>query len=70
MRRTPVTSSSIVSVGYDDASSTLEVEFVGGRVYRYFAVPRAVYRSLLEAASVGATFNVVVRTRYPSAPVS
>jgi hypothetical protein len=70
VQRVPVTSASIVSLGYDAATSTLEVEFAGGGVYRYFAVPRAVHESLLKAESVGRTFNVVVRGRYPCTPVA
>lgn len=32
MDRRPVRSSNVASVGYDESSSTLEVEFHGGRV--------------------------------------
>lgn len=70
MQRIPVASASISSLGYDPATSTLEVEFASGDVYRYFAVPRAVHVSLLAAESVGRTFNVVVRGRYPWEPVA
>jgi len=70
VQRIPITSASIASLGYDPATSTLEVEFEGGGVYRYFAVPRAVHESLLKSESIGRTFNVVVRGRYPWTPVS
>lgn len=70
MQRVPVTSTSIASLGYDAATSTLEVEFETGAVYRYFAVPRAVHDALLKAESIGQTFNVVVRGRYPWTPVA
>lgn len=53
MQRVPVSSSTIVSVGFDAATSTLEVEFVSGQTYQYFDVPEAVYQSLLSAASPG-----------------
>lgn len=65
MRRQPVDSRSIASVGYDRATATLEVEFRSGRVYRYFAVPANVHRRLVEADSIGATFNREVRDAYP-----
>ncbi len=39
MNRISVTSSNIVSIGYEEASQTLEVEFKDGAVYQYFDVP-------------------------------
>ncbi len=47
MNRTPVTSSSIASIGYDRDNNTLEVEFRNGRCYRYFAVPQHVADGLI-----------------------
>ena len=65
MRRKPVESSVIRSVGYEKETSTLEVEFHSDKVYRYFAVPHSVYDGLMTADSVGAYFNQRVRDRYP-----
>ena len=48
----------------------MEVEFHSEKVYRYFAVPHAVYEGLLSAESVGAFFNQRVRDRYPEERVS
>jgi len=42
-----------VSVGYDAATSTLEVEFKHGAVYQYFGVPAAEHAALVRASSVG-----------------
>ena len=53
MDRLPVTSSSIVSVGYDPNTKTLELEFVSGAVYQYFAVPQSIYDALMAADSKG-----------------
>lgn len=53
MKRTPVTSSSIVSVGYDDAEQVMEIEFRTGKVYQYPMVPREKYDALMAAPSVG-----------------
>lgn len=69
MGRTRVQSSSIAAVSYDDATSTLEVEFVNGTVYRYFAVPPSVYQAFLGAESLGRYFNEAIRTRYRYAKV-
>lgn len=65
MHRDHVSSSAISSVGYDDRSSTLEVEFSSGAVYDYLNVPKRVYRDLLKAPSKGSFVSRRVRDRYP-----
>lgn len=55
MNRTPVRSSNIASVGYENG--TLEIAFVDGGVYQYFNVPEHVYQSLMSAASKGRYFH-------------
>lgn len=64
MKRTAVTSSTVVSAGYDEGSRAMEIEFVGGAVYRYDGVPRRVFEELLAADSVGRYFNEQVRDVY------
>lgn len=53
MNRTPVTSESLASIGYDEATLTLEVEFIRGAVYQYFDVPKSVHDELINASSHG-----------------
>ncbi|ORT72144.1 KTSC domain-containing protein [Pseudomonas mosselii] len=53
MERVPVSSSNIASVGHDESSGTLEVEFLNGAVYEYYDVPEYVYQELVSASSVG-----------------
>lgn len=65
MERQPVSSSNLRSVGYDAATQTLEVEFHGGRIYRYDGVPESVYRGLMAAASHGSYFHANIRNKYP-----
>lgn len=64
MNRDPVQSSNISSVGYDDVSRTLEVEFNNGGIYQYFDVPVAEYTELRHAESVGTYFSANIRTSY------
>ena len=64
MERTPVTSSSINSIGYDAETKTLEVEFNTGAVYRYLNVPVSEYVGLLTADSVGAYFSKHIKGKY------
>lgn len=64
MRRRPVDSSSVVSVGYDAETQVLEIEFVNGGVYQYFDVPEFVHRRLLTASSPGAFVNSTIKPNY------
>ncbi|MGI8854774.1 MAG: KTSC domain-containing protein [Thermomicrobiales bacterium] len=65
MLRQSVSSSNLSSVGYDTATGTLEIEFHGGRVYRYSAVPVSVYSGLMGAASKGSYFADFIKDIYP-----
>ena len=61
MLRAVVTSSTLLSVGYDAGSRTLEVEFRNGHLYRYDDVPRELYDGLRTARSKGRYFNERIR---------
>lgn len=65
MRRTPVDSSAVASVGYDARRRVLEVEYQGGGTYAYLGVPPRRYAALLAASSKGAFVNARVKGRYP-----
>ena len=58
--RTPVVSSLLSSIGYS-VDESLELEFRSCAIYRYFAVPQAVFEGLIAAQSKGAYFNRIVR---------
>lgn len=53
MKRNPVSSSNIASIGYDESSSTLEIEFLNNTIYQYFDVPQHIYQALMSADSHG-----------------
>lgn len=61
---TPVSSSQIQSVGYDENLQDLYVEFKKGTVYRYFDVPWAVFDRLSKADSVGSYFGKTIKGVY------
>ena len=65
MNRTPVRSSNIRAVGYDQESRTLEVEFQSGGIYQYSGVPVNVHEGLMRAASKGEYFHDHIKERYP-----
>jgi hypothetical protein len=58
---TPVESSNIEALGYYDGASVMTVKFKNGSIYDYAKVPPEVYKSILEAESVGSTFNKTVK---------
>ena len=66
MRRRPVSSSAISSVGYDRKAKTLELEFSSGGVYDYYEVPPEVYAALMSAESKGRFVSEQIRGQYPS----
>ncbi len=66
MNRAPVSSSSLRSVGYDPATSILEIEFNSGSVYQYDRVSQSVYTGLMQAASHGQYFDrFIKKAGYP-----
>ena len=58
MRRLPVDSSSIATIGYASEERVLELEFrQTGEVYQYFDVPPEEYAAFLDAESKGTHLN-------------
>lgn len=64
MKRIPVASSNVASVGYDPNSQILEVEFKNNAIYHYFDVPQHIYEGLLSAESVGKFLHANVKGIY------
>ena len=64
MQRAPVRSSDLASVGYDEATQILEVEFRDGSLYQYFDVPRALYLDLVNARSLGKFLVRNIKEKY------
>jgi hypothetical protein len=65
--REPVSSSTILSVGYDPASETLEIEFQTTGVYQYLNVPQFMWERLMIADSIGRFFNAEIKNTFPCA---
>ena len=63
MNMTPVSSSNLSSVGYENG--TLCIAFNSGGVYYYTGVPRSVYEDLMNADSHGKYFAKFIRNVYP-----
>jgi hypothetical protein len=65
VNRDPVASSNLASVGYDEPSQTLEVEFANGTIYQYYNVGRALYDQFMQSPSKGQFLNAYIRNAYP-----
>ena len=65
MLREPVSSSMIAAIGYSDEGEMLEVEFVSGRVCRYYSVSPDVFEGFRAARSKGTFFNRHIKDAYP-----
>ncbi len=64
MERTPVTSTDIRAIGYDEDSQTLEIEFNSGGVYQYSGVSSGEWDSIMAADSKGKYFHANIKNRY------
>jgi uncharacterized protein len=63
MEREMVESSTVVSIGYDDPSSTLEVEFRSG-LYQYYNVPASLHQELMGSDSKGKFINAHIKPAF------
>ena len=68
MLRLVVKSNALTSMGYDDRTRILELEYKNGTVYRFKEVPRSVWDELKRLASsggsIGAYVNANIRDKY------
>ena len=64
MEREFVSSSNIVSIGYDESTETLEIEFKNG-IYQYYNVPSVIYQQMMEASSKGQFLHQNIKNNYP-----
>jgi len=70
IKRTPVKSSNIRSVGYDIDKRILQIEFKKGSIYEYYEVPERIFSELMNASSKGNYANQHVFSRYRYSNVS
>lgn len=70
MERVAVRSRDIAIIGYDVETSTLEIAFRIGGVYRYSGVPEEVYKDLMTAQSQGKYFDQNIKHQFPYQKIS
>lgn len=66
IKRVPVESSALATVGYSKKLRALEIEFRNGAIYRYLEVPSDVYEALLNAHSKARFYDENIRRKYRS----
>jgi hypothetical protein len=64
VERTPVSSSNIRSIGYDEDCQVLEIEFNDGSIYQYSGVPSSEYDGMMSADSKGKYLHANIKNRY------
>ena len=65
MKREPVESTAIKSVGYNEDKQLLEVEILEtGRIYQYKGVSVEEYLDFMDAKSLGEYYNRVIKENY------
>ena len=64
MERQYFESSNIKSVGFDESTSVLEVEFNNCVVWQYYDVPEYIWHEFLNAESKGKFFNANIKNVY------
>jgi hypothetical protein len=64
MKMSPVSSSNLSAVGYDEHEKWLVVEFKDGGMYRYLQVPAPIFQAFMDAPSKGAYFSRSIKDRF------
>jgi len=66
MKRIPVQSDYLCSVGYAPCASVLEIEFVEGTVFQYLDIPTSIYDTLMASDVKAAFFREQIEPNYHS----
>ena len=59
-----IQSSNVKSIGYDEETKTLAVEFKNGATYHYDGVPKDEWETARTADSFGTHFHANIKNRY------
>ncbi|TSB45861.1 KTSC domain-containing protein [Alkalicoccobacillus porphyridii] len=71
MERNYVSSSMILSIGYEEETSTLEVEFKSNnQVWNYYDVPSYIYDEFHTNESCGKYFHSNIRGKYAESRIA
>ena len=62
-------SSNVSKIGYENGTSTLQVEFHNGGIYEYFDVPENIWEEFKSAESKGQFLSQYIKGQYRYAKV-
>ncbi len=62
MERDKVVSSMMESIGYDEETKTLEIEFTNGSIWQYEPMTAEGYRDFLKSDSMGSYFHKFIKS--------
>ncbi|WP_052476315.1 KTSC domain-containing protein [Cohnella kolymensis] len=69
MQLTPVVSSNIAAVGYNNFQNILIIQFLGKTTtYSYYGVPVETYEEMMASKSVGSFYAKNIKGRFPNEP--
>ena len=69
MQNTPLSESRIRTFGYDQPTRTLELVFLNGKIYQYYAVPENLYNDMEKAECTSKFFHLYIKNVYAFARV-
>jgi hypothetical protein len=64
LQRQPVSSSRIISIGYDETAQVLEIQFRDAGIYQYIGVPNRIYQDFVVVVSKGRFYDGVIKGKY------
>ena len=65
MKRNYVMSTDIKSIGYDEPTRTLEIEFLDSSIHQYENVPKIAHLALMTAQAKGLHYLTEIKNVYP-----
>lgn len=65
MQRQNVNSSNINSIGYNEVSQILEIEFSSREVYQYQNISKYIYNALMTSSSLGSYLAQNIKNKFP-----
>lgn len=70
MKRKPVDSSMISSIGYQPSTKTLEIEFNSGAIWQYFDFPKDLWNKFTKCKSYGRFFLANIQNSFEEAKIA
>lgn len=64
MERSNVSSSMIDTIGYEQETKELEIQFNSGNTVTYYDVPLTVYQEIMQSPSKGKFFHLFIKDQY------